>query len=219
MKELLEAFFGKHYQSTKQETADCHILKGLFTQTDSKACGDCRTHSPAVEVDCDKVVLKCNSSEQLLEVIELEKFINKYAHLKALPSGRKCDLLLVGKDKIVLCDMTCSKAKFIDPFTMKDGTPKIGKRNVAKEQICCSIKLLMEVPEIAADINQKKDKIALFAYREKPKSVNDDFYARFSGNMRLFKAIEDKAFREPMFSDVENGFLFAEVRYPDTYYW
>lgn len=219
MEKLLEGCFGKHYGSTKHATANCRVLKGQFIEVDLKACDDCRNHSPKIEACCDKAVLKCDSSGHNVKVIQLEEFIGNYANLKAILSGRRCDLLLVDENKIVFCDMTCSKPKYIDDFVMKDGAPKIGKRNTVRKQIGNSIKLLTDIPEIRKVIMQKKDRIALFAYREKPEPVGKDFYTPFSSNMRSFGMMEDKVLDDSMYAEMENGFLFAEVRYPDVYIW
>lgn len=219
MKELLEDFFGKHYKSTKRAIAESRFLQGNIELSDSKACDDCRRHSYEIEVKCNKVVLKCNSSEHIIEVVELENFINQFAHLKALPSRRKCDLLLVGDDKIVFCDMSCTKAVYIDPYLMNDQTPKMGKRIIAMEQITSSVGLLMQVPQIASEIKNKKDKIALFAYRKKSESAGDDFDKSVSHNINAFNVMGNIVFQEPMFTDIGNDFFFTEICYPNTYIW
>lgn len=144
MKELLEQYFGKHYQSPKQAIASCVIRSGRFSLADSKACGDCQKFTPEHETDCDKVVIYVDTNEHNVECIQLEQFIDNYANLKAISSGKKCDLLLVDEEKIVFCDMTCSNAKYIGPYIMKDGTKKIGKRNTVREQIENSISLLIK---------------------------------------------------------------------------
>lgn len=37
--------------------------------------------------------------------------------------------------------------------------------------------------------------------------------------MRSFGVKTDKVLGKPMFSDMGNGFLFTEVRYPEPYVW
>ena len=142
-----------------------------------------------------------------------------YANLKAIPSGKKCDLLLVSGDKIVFCDMTCSKAKYIEPYVMQNGTEKIGKRNTVRKQISNSISLLSNVPEIASEIDTKTKRIALFAYRVKDVSCNDAFDYKVKKNMQEFGKMVDRMVKEPMYSDMGNGFLFTEIQYPDTFVW
>lgn len=219
MKELLETFFGTYYHSTKQATADSKILQGLMEFADSKACDDCRRHDYELATACDNVVLKCDSSGQLVEVIEFEQFIDQYSYLKALPSKRKCDLLLVGNEKIVFCDMTCSRAKYIGTYVMSNGNSKIGKRMVAMEQIRSSVGLLLAVPEIANDISMKKERIALFAYRMKPNSIKDGFDSNVSKSMSSLSLVERKILQQPMYIDIGNGFMFTEICYPETYIW
>jgi len=219
MKELLEDYFGKHYGSAKKSIAVSQIVKGQFLFSDSKACTDCRRVMPDEERDCDHVVLKCDSSNQEIEAIELETFIDNYANLKAIPSGRKCDLLLVDDKKVVFCDMTCSQAKYISPFKMADGAEKIGKRNTVRGQIENSITLLSLVPDIADAINAKSSKIALFAYREKSEKKNSTFDAGVTAMMKSLNITSLVLSGTLMYSDMGNGFLFTEVRYPDVYVW
>lgn len=219
MKELLENFFGAHYRSTKRVQPVACSKKGEFSYNDNKACSDCKCSSPDAEANCNHVVLHCDTGGKDVEVIELEEFLNHYSGLKALPSGRRCDLLMTGQDKVVFCDMTCSKAKYIAPFIMSDGTEKIGKRNTVRGQIESSINILVNVPEIATEINGKNDKIALFSYREKPSKETDDFDNRILTQMNKLNAIDTSLSSEPMFSPLDNGFLFTEVKYPNTYSW
>lgn len=220
MKELLELYFGQYYHSTKHVLADSEVKTGLFSFADTKACGDCKTFTPRHETDCDKAVVNVDSREYDVECIQLEQFIDKYANLKAIPSGKKCDLLLVNGDKIVFCDMTCSKAKYIDKYMMQDGTEKIGKRNTVRKQISNSISLLSNVPEIASEIDTKTKRIALFAYRVKDVVPNNDaFDYKVKKKMQEFGMKVDRLVKEPMYSDMGNGFLFTEIQYPDTFVW
>lgn len=219
MKELLEIYFGKHYQSPKSALVISDIKKGVFSLSDPKACADCKKYTPGKEVDCDRIVLCLNSDVHEVEVIQLEKFVDNYANLKAIPNGKKCDLLLVGNEKIVFCDMTCSKARYIDPYVMQDGTQKTGKRDTVKKQIANSISLLQNVPEIASEIDVKNQKIALFAYRTKDEMKSDAFDREVVSKMQLFGMTTDRHIKEPMFSDIGCGFLFTEIKYPEVYLW
>lgn len=219
MKELLEEYFGRHYHSTKVVSAECQTLQGRFVFADPRACESCRNTMSDDGAECDKAVFICDSEEKMVEAINLERFLDSFHHLKAIPSGKKCDLLLVGTEKIVFCDMTCSKAKYIEPYEMSDGTKKTGKRNAVKEQISNSVSLLSDVPEIKAEIANKSEKIALFAYREKAEKQNDAFDAKVRANLSVFHTIETALFQEPMFSDIGNGFLFTEIKYNHIYIW
>ena len=102
---------------------------------------------------------------------------------------------------------------------MKDGTGKIGKRNTVKGQLRNSITVLTNVQEIAAEIDQKANRIALFAYREKPQIKADDFEKGILSQMQKFSTINNRLNEEPMFSDIGNGFIFTEIKYPNTYLW
>lgn len=158
MRELLESYFGQHYRSTKRVSVTCRKCCGRFDSADPKACLDCKEQTPEGEEPCDKVVLKCFSSDKEVEKIELESFLDNYANLQAMPTKSRCDLLFVGEDKIVFCEMTCSLPKYIERFRMKDGTVQMGKRSIARKQLTGSISLLMNVPEIASEISTKSQK-------------------------------------------------------------
>ena len=219
MKDLLEAYFGKHYKSTKRVSAISKVDTGLLSFSDSKACTQCVKWNPQMEKDCERVVLLCDSGNQMVETIELEAFIDQYANLKAISSGKKCDLLMSDDEKIVFCDMSCTQVKYIDPFKMKDGTEKIGKRNTVRIQIENSISLLNGVPELAEAISTKQSKIALFAYRVKPEKTKDAFDSGVSANMKVLGSLNRNLSKTPMYSSMSNGFLFTEIKHPDVYIW
>lgn len=219
MKELLELYFGKHYQSPKSVSVISDIRKGRFSLSDSKACSDCNIHTPETEIDCDKIVVNFDTDEREVEVIQFETFVDNYNNLKAIPNGSKCDLLLVGEDKIVFCDMTCSMSTYIEPYVKKDGTERIGKRETVKRQIANSISLLLNVQEIAPGVGKKKEKIALFAYRVKGEKLSDSFDSKVISKMQSFGVNRGKLAKELMYSDMDNGFLFTEIKYPEVYSW
>ena len=172
-----------------------------------------------MEKDCERVVLLCDSGNQMVETIELEAFIDQYANLKAISSGKKCDLLMSDDQKIVFCDMSCTQVKYIDPFKMNDGTEKIGKRNTVRIQIENSISLLNGVPELAEAISTKQSKIALFAYRVKPEKTRDAFDSGVSANMKVLGSLNRNLSKTPLYSSMSNGFLFTEIKHPDVYIW
>lgn len=219
MKDLLEAYFGKHYKSTKRVSAISKVDTGLLSFSDSKACTQCVKWNPQMENDCERVVLLCDSGNQMVETIELEAFIDQYANLKAISSGKKCDLLMSDDQKIVFCDMSCTQVKYIDPFKMNDGTEKIGKRNTVRIQIENSISLLNGVPELAEAISTKQSKIALFAYRVKPEKTRDAFDSGVSANMKVLGSLNRNLSKTPLYSSMSNGFLFTEIKHPDVYIW
>lgn len=219
MKDLLEAYFGKYYRSTKRVSVISKVDSGLLSFSDSKACAQCVKWNPQMEKDCERVVLLCDFGNHKVETIELEAFIDMYANLKAITSGKKCDILLSDDEKIVFCDMPCTQAKYIDRFTMADGTEKIGKRNTVRIQIENSISLLSGVPELAEAISTKQSKIALFAYRVKPEKTKEAFDSRVSASMKVLDSLKRNLSKTPMYSSMSNGFLFTEIQYPDVYIW
>lgn len=217
MKTLLETYFGSYYYSTKVASASSRIYTGKFSCRDEKACVSCSIKTPNQAKNCSDGVLSCDAGVEDVEVIEFEKFIDNYNHLKSIPLKSRCDLLMTSKEKIVFCDMTCSNPKYIDKYTRSDGSVHLGKRYDARIQIENSINLLMPIPEIGCAIKNKSDKIALFAYREKPTELKDGFDREVTLGIRaLCKENKDK---DQMFSVMANGFLFTEVSYPDVYRW
>lgn len=216
---LLELFFGSYYQSTKQVQVVSESKMGRFAFVDPKACFDCVARFPEQAGKCDQVVVCVDSATVAVEAIQLESIIGNFENLKAIPSGQKCDLLLVSDDKVVFCDMSCSMSKYINPFVMKDGTPKIGKRNMVRHQVGNSIALLHAVPEIAQELDCKRTKIALFAYRVKDEKPSDTFDQKVRSNMMSFGLKVDEISKEQLFSDIGYGYLFTETRYPNTYVW
>lgn len=215
MKELLEQNFGKHYKSTKIVQVFSETKFGKFSFVDLRACSDCKIH----KADCNHIVINVDSSDQVIEAIQLEAFLDNFTHLKSIQSGKKCDLMLVSEDKVVFCDMTCSMSKYINPYKMKDGQLKIGKRNTVKQQVANSITLLCDVPEINSEIIKKRNKIALFAYRIKDFDKCDIFDHKVGSNMTSFDIRYEVLSNEHMYSDISNGFLFTEIQYPEEYVW
>lgn len=218
MKELLKAYFGSFYNSPKVVDVKSRVVSNAISLSDDKACSDCRKVTSHLAAECDRTVLRCEASENV-EVIDWEGFLNAYSGLKAIRSFLKCDLMLVGEQKIVLCDMSCSNAKYIYPYQNNSGEMKIGKREYAKKQLLNTIELLIAVPEIASEINLKLQKTALFAYREKVDTNNDAFDSRIARNMAAFNRIGNAINAERMYSDIGNGFYFTEVKYPEVYVW
>lgn len=93
----------------------------------------------------------------------------------------------------------------------------LGKRYEARKQIENSINLLMPIPEIECAIMSKSDRIALFAYRQKPTELKDDFDREVTSGIRVM--CRENKDKDQMFSVMANGFLFTEVSYPDVYRW
>lgn len=217
MKEVLEKFFGSHYGSTKTVRVISEQKRGVFERADDKACADCQTHSSSFFADCDQKVLRCDAGEQEVEVIELELFVENYNGLKKLPSSSSCDLLMVGGDEVVFCDLACYNPKYIEPFVKSDGTKQIGKRLMVRLQIEHSVKTLMDVPEIADEILPKSKRIGLFAYRRKEKRVAD--WADSTALVGMRSLIDRTKDAYTNIGDLDYGFLFTEVVYPETYIW
>ena len=101
---------------------------------------------------------------------------------------------------------------------------KTGKRELqdfeGANPVCRSQSLRgLQNPYARATIDLKTDKVAVFAYREKPDAVTNTFDKRIVEKMRSFGVKTDKVLGKPMFSDMGNGFMFTETRYPEPYVW
>lgn len=94
MKTLLETYFGGYYNSTKAVSASYRSYHGSFSCRDEKACATCSIKTPAIAENCSDGVLICDAGVEGVEVIEFEKFIDNYNHLKSIPSKSRCDLLM-----------------------------------------------------------------------------------------------------------------------------
>lgn len=216
MKELLEQYFGAYYGSTRTNVyVDTDDKTGEFRLCDSKACNDCLNKTPKYENDCDHTVLKCKSDDNI-KVFWIEKFIDEFNNLRAMPTHSKCDIMMSNDNTIVFCDMSCSKPEYIDDF-QSNGKNKLGKRNKAKNQIEDTIYLLMNVPEIASEINKKGHKIGLFAYREKHRDDLSDTDSKVFRNMNSFGSFIAKATSGNLSSPLSHGFQFTEINYPSIF--
>ena len=217
MKEVLEKFFGSFYGSTKTVEVISEQKTGVFERADDKACAGCEGNTKSFFEGCDQKVLRCDAGEQEVEVIELELFVANYNGLKKLRPNYVCDLLMVGDDKVVFCDLACYNPKYIDSFVKSDGTKQLGKRLTVWRQIENSIEKLTGVPEIADEILSKSKKIGLFAYRRKEKIVTDLVDRTVLTGMRsLIDPTKDAATN---IGKLGKGFQFIEVVYPETYIW
>lgn len=219
MKELLEGFFGQHFNSPKRACVDCENKIGTFVCSDIKACNKCMVWPADVDSECNRVIFKCDSADKVVEVIQLESFLANYSNLELVQNRKRCDLLLAGESKVAFCELSCINPLYLDRYYDEHGSPKTGKREKAKNQLRDSIGLLLSVPEISAEINLKSDRIALFAYRRKAVIHSDDLDRKVSNQIRSFGQRIEKSIREPMYSQMSNGFLFIEVPYPETYIW
>lgn len=217
MREVLEKFFGSHYGSTKTVKVISEQKRGVFERADDKACADCQTHSSSFFEDCDQKVLRCDAGEQEVEVIELERFVENYNSLKKLRPKCVCDLLMVGDDEVVFCDLACYNPKYLKSFVKPDGTKQLGKRLTVWLQINNSIKKLTGVPEIADEILSKSKRVGLFAYRRKEKRVVD--LADSTALVGMRSLIDRTKDADTNIGDLDYGFLFMEVVYPETYIW
>ena len=217
MKEVLERYFASWYHSPKVVAISGASYSSAFSRGDVKvACHICKT-SPDT---CDKVVLNCDTRGETVEVLDLESFLNSFNGLKALPSKRKCDLLLSNERKIVFCDMTCSQAKYIDSFLMSStNVEKIGKRMTALCQLRESLTVLHNVPEVAAEIDSKEEKVVLFAFRSKSTSDMTELDQQVAKSMASFNNMSSVLSEDNFSFDVPFGFVYSEVMYPDSYVW
>ena len=114
--------------------------------------------------------------------------------------------------KVILCDLTCSQKKYVQPFTNSSGYHE-GKRATAYRQIESTIDKLMDVPEIRNHFASMSSRVGLFAERNKDTVFRDVA----TQNMQLM--MPDYMQGSNLNTDMGHGFEFVTVLYPQTYQW
>lgn len=218
MKNLLENHLAVSYGSTRKISVQEKTNYGDFEVTDPKSCKDCEEHSSYFYRSCvDKQVSKHNSSK-LVKLIRLEDVFQEFTKISALSQGGCCDMLMYSEDKIVLMDMTCSRPQYLESRIDSDGTMKRGKRAIAYHQLEDSVKKLRGCEIINKKLNTYKDRISIFAVREKKFALEEEknnalkSMKNFSKMSRLTEGIDLRI-------NMGNGFYFVVQKYPEIFYW
>ena len=210
MLEWIETSFKSHYHVERDTTwPEKLLVAGRNAVRDDKACHECTLQSKNV----------CKAPEGLIIMshrdicqVDIETFVSQMHGLKAA-EGHCCDFLFADEDvKVVLCDLTCSQKKYVQPFTNSSGYHE-GKRATAYRQIESTIDKLMDVPEIRHHFASMSSRVGLFAERNKDTVFRDVA----TQNMQLM--MPDYVQGSNLNTDMGHGFEFVTVLYPQTYQW
>lgn len=217
MKDLLEKDFMKHYSVVRTSSVHTATYNADFALKDEKACIACAKIGKDVACKIHEVV-KFGCKEKTATVIDYEGFINSLAGTD-VGEGKKCDNILYtsDKDKFVLNELTCSQAKYIEPYATRE-EDQLGKRATAMVQFNQTIDKLCAVPAIDTFIQSFNQTVGLFAYRLKPMPTGTD-----SNNNQGVQGMQQ--FLQPLTATpaiqipkgLNKEFAFVQVLYPNTY--
>lgn len=176
---------------------------------DEKACNNCTSeHRICGEQQC---VLKFKNDE-IVEITNIENFLLQFDGLKTASVKEKCDLMFFDNaNKVAFCDMSCIQSKYVEPYVC-EGEEKCGKRAKAYSQIESVIGKFMEVPTLKVYIDNMKEKVGLFALREKDVVAT----SQIEKNMQVFNM---SPVSNDLSVDMKNGFRFVVIKYPTIYHW
>lgn len=214
--EWLKDDYVAHYGVTRRVNIIIRQLPKSASNTmhDEKACNECMDNSKDTCRNNPANLILNNSAP--LEKVDIEAFFSQFNGLDKASIKERCDMMLFdSSDKIAFCEMTCCDAKYVYPYSNKKGS-HLGKRAKAYSQIKSVVDKFYTVPSIKLKFDSYKQRIGLFALREKSGSL-------FSGNDTAEKAmlamIPQYTMGTGFSSDMGNGFKFVTVKYPEVYRW
>lgn len=150
-----------------------------------------------------------NEKEQKIMILHYEKFINQFGPGRNAGKGKKCDYLLMDEGNTLLFnELSCGQEEYLE-----GNGGKIGKREMAKEQLTASIDRVICVPSIATYIESFSNRVALFSYR-----MNDIEHVGsvIGESVRMFQS---PLMQYPQLESVEpiGEFKFIQQIYPQKY--
>lgn len=184
-------------------------ITGLCSLGDKKACEECPENKKICTNADEGVVLKLDI-EVSISKVDIEQFFLQFDGTKA-SIRKKCDIMLYNTSNVILCDMTCTKNKYVESYTNSKGK-QIGKRATAYEQIESVINALTEVPDIKNKFDDCSNKVALFALRLKD---NSEQFDNVENNMMVFESQFENS--QLCLTDMGNNFQFKTITYPQIY--
>lgn len=216
MLQTLIDYLAKGYNSPKVLDIEEDIKTGTFLISDSKACSDTKASERAKGI---KICLNgCDGHQASVESHDNIHIINiehVFSQLKML-SGKKCDRLLYSENTIAFLELSCIQSYLLEEH-MLNGKLVIGKKDKAYIQIETTIERLSKVPEIDSKIQSFSNHFAYFSYREKPNNpIQGSIDTMVMENMSMFSLIDESTDNEYYERDMQNGFKFVAVKYPNT---
>lgn len=199
---------------------DVTTHEGLVELSDSKACNDCQKSRPQRN-HCDRINLRVDTSDNTIEIVNFEKYINQFDNTSAAMKDR-CDYIFVDGSsehkKIAFCDLTCSEEKYVEP---NGGKYPMGKRAKASEQMRKSLEHLLQDPLMAHYILTFPMKVCLFGWR--------DYYAtdvspqRGDATRNMLAFMNTPSAKAGTLTKtmpiIGHNFSFVQVKYPTVYQW
>lgn len=216
MLQTLIDYLAKGYNSPKVLDIEEDIKTGTFLISDSKACSDTKASERAKGIKiclngCDGHQASVESHDNI-HIIDIE---HVFSQLKML-SGKKCDRLLYSENTIAFLELSCIQSYLLNQH-MLNGKLVIGKKDKAYIQIETTIERLSKVPEIDRKIQSFTKHFAYFSYREKPNNpIQGSIDTMVMENMSIFSLIDESTDNEYYERDMQNGFKFVAVKYPNT---
>ncbi|MBD5351259.1 MAG: hypothetical protein HDR86_00325 [Bacteroides sp.] len=208
LKTLLESHFHKAYGLTRaQVNVNSQVCCGTFSLSDPKACELCDSNAT-----CNHQTLLISSDEPV-QIINLEEFARQFDGTKAEFEGGVCDFLLFSaiNTQMALCDLSCSSAAYVEP---NHGKYPEGKRAKALSQMKNSLnKLLYADVLFELKILSNSRKRLIFSWREPQVDVIDP------AEQTMMDFITTPDSDEEMLTAEEHGFEFVQIKYPKIYRW
>lgn len=186
---------------------------GAFVFHDEKACNQCVVKGN----ECNSHEVAKYESENEVCSVDIEAYLDVYARSYKLVRGVRCDFLHfdMNNEKFVLNELTCSRKKFVEPYTNSKGV-KEGKREHARRQMENVACILCNVPELNECIQGFKQRVALFSWRNRSKeeTIKTEKVTKAEEAMSLFlEPLETVADIREM-ADLSNNFRFVQQLYP-----
>ncbi|TWV14428.1 hypothetical protein FQ707_04590 [Bacteroidaceae bacterium HV4-6-C5C] len=210
MKDLFEDKFINHYHLKANPNISIESTKEKeFDLTDDKIL---------IHPKGEGVAKYDNPDRREVNVINYESFF------KSLPApfqkGKEnCDLIVYTSDSIffILNELTSTQWKFVNNFTQADGTPKTGKRNKAISQLTHTLYCILQVPEIAAFIENHKVKHCCFSNKQPSVVTTATTTINAPNAFNRLTKISSHGFKTPN-KDIESlGFELWEFSGEQTY--
>lgn len=216
MLELLLKDFPDHYKLIRKVGVENKSFDSNFSLTDLKSCVDCHNKTNYFYRQCmDQKVFSVSTNEKV-DVINHEKYIQQYSDKSEIASGGCCDYLLSSTNKVAFVDLTCTRPSYIDGHRVGIEFRE-GKRSVAFKQLKDSIDRLSVCPTIYTHIQHCVKKDAILALRKKEFIFESEKSPET--HMQSFMKMASEQSKYGIVQDMGNGFSFAVYEYPKVYIW
>ncbi len=191
LKDLFDCDFVQHYKITSPNVVAVEhcVRESIFDLEDEE-------NTPIKGIGEGKVTIK--NTEEGMEVLEYEHFINQCQKPRSFANGRKrCDFVLTSQipvDFVCLVELSSAigdsaKALFNLPINHQQ-EDAISKAEKAERQLSCTLETMMDVPAIKENLEQRTKRVCLFAYRLYPRHSAEIIEAKISDMHARYIRIE-----------------------------